>query len=104
MSSFIPNLKSQTKGLLAKWYLRLSPFLPNIGLQHKPGTVNQAVGDLSRAPVEKKVLHVEMEAVGNMTQKVRDTQQENPKLSQLMDYLEQNILPDDTVLAKKATT
>ena len=34
VSSFILYLKSQTKGPLARWYLRLSPFLPNISLQH----------------------------------------------------------------------
>ena len=100
VSSFIPYLKSQTKGLLARWYLRLSPFLPNINLQHKPGTVNQAADALSRAPVRREqVLHIEVEAFGSMMQKVRDNQREDPELSQLMDYLEQNILPDDTVLA-----
>ena len=66
VSSFILYLKSQTKGPLARWYLRLSPFLPNISLQHKPGTVNQAADALSRAPVGKKVLHVEMEIAGTM--------------------------------------
>ena len=51
VSSFIPYLKSQTKGLLARWYLRLSPYLPNIILEHKPGSVNKAADALSRAPV-----------------------------------------------------
>ena len=105
VSSFIPYLKSQTKGLLARWYLRLSPFLPNINLQHKPGTVNQAADALSRAPVRREqVLHIEVEAFGSMMQKVRDNQREDPELSQLMDYLEQNILPDETVLAKRVAT
>ena len=104
VSSFIPYLKSQTKGLLARWYLRLSPFLPNISLQHKPGTVNQAADALSRAPVGKRMLHVEMEVVGSMMQRVRDNQRGDPELSQLMDYLEQNILPDDRALARKVTT
>ena len=59
VSSFLPYLKSQTKGILARWYLRLSPFLPNLTLQHKPGSVNKAADSLSRSPVEsKQVLHM----------------------------------------------
>jgi len=36
-------------------------------------------------------------------QKVRDNQRDDTELSQLMDYLEHNALPDDTALAKKVT-
>ena len=60
VSAYIPYLKSQTKGLLARWYLRLSPFLPNLTLEYKPGTANQAVDALSRSPLSKnQVLHIE---------------------------------------------
>ena len=52
-SLFIPYLKSQIKGLLVQWYLRLSPYLPNITLEHKPGSVNKATDALSRAPVTR---------------------------------------------------
>jgi len=104
VSSFIPYLKNQTKGILARWYLHLSPFLPNVELQHKPGTANQAADALSRAPVRKKqVLHIEMESVGSMMQKARDNQRDDTELSQLMDSLEHNALLDDTALAKKVT-
>ena len=47
VSAFLTHLKSQTKGLLACWYLRLSRFLPNIELQFKPGTTNGAADALS---------------------------------------------------------
>ena len=49
VSSFIPYLKSQTKGILARWYLRLSQYLPNVTLEHKPGSVNKAADALSSA-------------------------------------------------------
>ena len=62
VSSFLLYLKSQTKGILARWYLTLSPFLPNLTLQLKPGSVNKAADALSHSPVEsKQVLQVEME-------------------------------------------
>ena len=51
VSSFIPYLKSQTKGILTRWYLMLSQYLPNVTLEHKPGSVNRAADALSRAPV-----------------------------------------------------
>ena len=66
VSSFLPYLKSQSKGLLARWYLRLAPYLPNLSLQYKPGAVNQAADALSRVPHgESLVLHIELEAAGN---------------------------------------
>lgn len=40
VSSFLTHLQGQTKGLLARWYIRLSRFLPHLTLQYKPGTAN----------------------------------------------------------------
>jgi len=62
VSACIPYLKSQTKGLLARWYSRLSPFLPNHTLEHKG---NQAIDALSRSPVSQdQVLHIEVKGNG----------------------------------------
>jgi len=73
VSAFIHYLKSQTKGLLARWYLRLSPYLPNISLQHKPGMVNQVANVLSRAPHEKdQVLYIAVETTGSAMKKIQD--------------------------------
>ena len=33
VKSYLPYLKSQTKGLLARWYLRLARFLPTVRLE-----------------------------------------------------------------------
>ena len=51
VSAFVSHLKSQTRGLLARWYLKLSRFLPQLELQYKPGNQNTAADALSRAPV-----------------------------------------------------
>ena len=47
VSSFVPYFKSQMKGILARWYLRLSQYLPNVTLEHKPGSVNREADTLS---------------------------------------------------------
>ena len=85
ISSFLPYLKSQTKGLLARWYLRLAPYLPNLSLQYKPGAVNQATDDLSHTPHGKGlVLRIELEAAGNTMKMIQEAQREDQQLLQLM--------------------
>ena len=51
VSPFISHLQSQTHGLVARWYLHLSRFLPNLKLEYKPGHQNTAADALSRTPV-----------------------------------------------------
>ena len=105
VSAYIPYLKSQTKGLLARWYLRLAPFLPNLILKYKPGTTNQAADALSRAPLSpEKVMHIEMEVVGLLTRKIQTSQREDTDLLRLIEYLENGSLPEDPVAAKKIAT
>ena len=43
VKSYLPYLKSQTKGILARWYLRLARFLPSLKLEYKPGSTSQGV-------------------------------------------------------------
>ena len=40
VQSYLPYLKNQQKGMLARWYLRLARFLPTLQLEHKPGSAN----------------------------------------------------------------
>ena len=47
VSAFISHLKGQTKGLLARWYLCLSRFLPLMKLEYKPGRANVVAEDYS---------------------------------------------------------
>ena len=112
VSSFIPYLKSQTKGLLARWYLRLSPFLPNIILEHKPGSVNKAADALSRAPVltsegdssTVEVLRVETQEVEPLLTRIRHRQCEDKDLAKLILYLEKKQLPEEPGEVKKIVT
>ena len=112
VSSFIPYLKSQTKGLLARWYLRLSPFLPNIILEHKPGSVNKAADALSRAPVltserdssTVEVLKVETQEVEPLLTRIRHRQCEDKDLAKLILYVEKKQLPEEPGEVKKIVT
>jgi len=49
---YLLQLKSQIKGTLACWYLRITQFLPTQKLGYKPGSTNLVVDALSRAPGE----------------------------------------------------
>jgi len=55
VTAFLSHTKNQTKGLLARWYLRISRFLPLLKLEYKAGAANVVADALSRAPV----MHVE---------------------------------------------
>ena len=99
MSPFISHLQSQTRGLLARWYLRLSRFLPNLKLEYKPGHQNTAADALSRAPVgNSSVLTVSAEGNGNCVNdlvmgRVQAEQRKDPEVCKLINYLERAELP-----------
>ena len=81
----VDYLKSQPKGILARWYLRLSPFLPNLILQHKPGSANKAADALSCSLVDS--FKCGMEIAGSTMKNVQKSQRENPELLQLIQHL-----------------
>jgi len=104
VSSFLVHLKSQTRGLLACWYLRLSKLLPQIKLEFKPGSANIVADTLSRAPVdsEARVLQVQEEVASlegdTKTQTLQQVQAEQKKdieLRKIFDFLTRESLPED---------
>ena len=60
VSAFILQLKSQAKGLLARWYLQLSRFIPMMTLKYKPGQTNVVADGLSRALLESSAGEVQV--------------------------------------------
>ena len=100
VSAFLVHLKGQTRGLLARWYLRLTKFLPQLVLQYKPGSSNVVADALSRAPVESeaRVLQVEEEAISSVSTTLEQVQREQRKdieLKNLIDFLTKRSLPED---------
>ena len=91
-------MKSQTKGLLACWYLRLSRFLPNIDLQFKPGTTNGAANASSHSPVEEaNVLLVGVtDETDDVLIKEQNEQRKDEELMRILTYLQDKILPEDS--------
>ena len=102
VSAFVSHLKSQTRGLLARWYLKLSRFLPQLELQYKPGNQNTAADALSRAPVRNcdvRAVTTSDEEDGTLV-RVCTEQKKDRELSQLINYLESKQLPEDAAESK----
>ena len=104
VSAFLTHLRSQTRGLLARWYLRLSKFLPQMNLEYKPGSTNVVADCLSRAPIENvaRVLQVECETtsveeevVPAALQQVQREQRKDIELERIIDFLTRKSLPAD---------
>ena len=107
--AFIPHMKSQVKGLLARWYLKLAPFLPKMKLEFKPGLANTVADALSRAPLpaspqeEGRVMQLSQQVVEPseaLLYQVQQQQKEDPELAGLYSYLKTRRLPEDPQLAK----
>ena len=109
MQSYLPYLKDQQKGMLARWYLRLARFLPTFRLEHKPGSANVVADTLSRAPVrddtpdgsEAVLTVLDQDAYDSTLKLVRDEQSKDEQLMYVIDYLRSNKLPEDAMLAKQ---
>ena len=110
VQSYIPYLKSQPKGLLARWYLKLACFLPQLKIEHKPGSANVVADALSRAPLTETSQHLPDKALlitdsnkDPALQQVQDEQRRDHDIAQLIDFLEAKKLPDDPEVAKRIT-
>ena len=110
VSAFLVHLKSQMRGLLAHWYLRISKFLPHMKLEYKPGSANVVADALSRAPTDgemtggkggsnvRRVLQPELPQ--SSMQKVQLEQSKDKELVQLVNFLTKKALPEDPNKAK----
>ena len=106
VSAFITHMKSQSRGLLARWYLRIARFLPKMKLEYKPGAANVVADTLSRAPVLSKedkvsVLRVQDQKEGPLLKLVREQQKQDGMLSDLISYLQNKELPSDEQAARQ---
>ena len=90
----------------------MSPFLPNILLEHKLGRVNKVADALSRASVltskgdtsTVKVLRVETQEVEPLLTMIRHQKCEERDLTKIILYLEQKQLPEEPGELKKIVT
>ena len=104
MSYLKGQSKGQSKGLLSRWYLKITQYLLNLTIEHKPGKSNEAADALSRAPVRMEVTSdsvcVMMQVVPvypeeNLLQNIRTQQSEDEEIVNITNYLERKILPTD---------
>ena len=95
VSAFIVHLKSQTRGLLAHWYLRIAKFMPQMKLEYKPGSANVVADTLSRAPVENNASVLQISQGTVMTedkmarclQQVQAEQRKDKDLVKIIEFL-----------------
>ena len=97
VKSYLPYLKSQTKGILARWYLRLARFLPSLKLEYKPGSTNTVADTLSRAPVRvnQVVATSQQDREDTLLSAVQKCQRDDKGLKLLIEYLESKALLED---------
>ena len=108
VQSYLPYLKSQAKGMLARWYVRIARFLPGMKMEHKPGSSNIVADALSRAPVSdttqgnpSEVLVVTEGNADPLLKLVQDEQRKDAYLAALIEFLENKKLPDNPDEASK---
>ena len=103
VSGYVSYMKGQSKGLQARWYLKVSQYLPNLTLEHKPGKSNEAADALSRAPIQMSapddmgmVLQISStHPEETLLQSIRTQQSQDKEIVDVINYLEKKIIPTD---------
>ena len=98
------------RGLLARWYLRISKFLPHMKLEYKPSAANVVADALSRAPTDGEMIGgkegsdvqrvLQPELPQPSMQKVQLEQRKDKESVQLVNFLTKKALPEDPSEAK----
>ena len=102
VSAFISHMGSQTKGLLARWYLRISRFLPQMRLEYKPGSANTVADSLVENKESTTVLQVTKETP--CLKLIQEQQKQDQELSDLIEYLCDKLLPSDGQTARNVVS
>ena len=110
VSGYISYLKGQSKGLLSRWYLKISQYLPHLMIEYKPGKSNEAADALSRAPAYTEEESEHSDENGMVLQITVSTYPEEALLQSIqtqqsedrdiINYLEKKILPTNSKEAK----
>ena len=104
VTGYMSYLRGQSKGLLCRWHLRVSQYLPNLTFDHNPGKSNEAADVLSRAPVKVEVtldsVCLVMQVVPvypeeTLLQNICAHQSEDKEIVDITNYLEKKKLPTD---------
>ena len=113
VTGYVSYLKGQSKGLLSRWYLRISQYLPNLIFEYKPGKSNEAADALSRTPVKIEAtpdsVCLVMQVVSEypeetLLQNICTQQFKDKELVNIINYLEKKILPTDVKEAQHIAT
>ena len=101
VSGYMSYMKGQSKGLLSRWYLKISQYLPNLTFEHKPGKSNEAADALSRAPVQMEATPEDIGMVlqivptyleETLLQDIRTQQSGDKEIIGIINYLEKKML------------
>ena len=100
VSGYMSYMKGQSKGLLSRWYLKISQYLPNLTFEHKPGKSNEAADALSMETAPDDVGMV-LQIISTypeetLLQSILTQQSGDKEIINIINYLEKKILPTDT--------
>ena len=91
------NVKDAT-GRLARWALLLQQH--NFEIIHRPGCQNGNAVALSRRPYPTTNLNALQQSEPE-TDKIREKQRKAPELSEIMDYIQDDIVPSNDARAER---
>ena len=95
---WLMNVKDAT-GRLARWSLLLQQY--NFEVVHRPGKAHSNADSLSRRPYEFSADVSSLQKEDNQEAKTRELQRRDPELSEIIDFLENDVVPLNEKSARK---